>query len=165
LCGQGSDAAGGRWTKEEDQKLRAAVAAVGPRNWKGIADEYFDGTHTDTQCLNRWYKVSSSRPHALRPQSRGLSRPPDVQVLRPGLVKGPWTKEEDEIIIRCMTLGITKWSEIAERIPGRLGKQVRPATHHNPPLHALITRQRVESLATSPHATSPNATPARRCLT
>lgn len=25
---------GGRWTKEEDQKLRAAVAAVGQQNWK-----------------------------------------------------------------------------------------------------------------------------------
>lgn len=47
-----------------------------------------------------------------------------VAVLRPGLVKGPWTKEEDDVIIQCMTSGITKWSEIADRIPGRLGKQV-----------------------------------------
>lgn len=50
-----------------------------------------------------------------------------VAVLRPGLVKGPWTKEEDDVIIQCMTTGITKWSEIADRIPGRLGKQVRPS--------------------------------------
>ena len=71
------------------------------RNWKRISEEYFNGDLTDTQCLNRWYKV-----------------------LRPGLIKGPWTREEDDIIIRCMETGITKWSEIAERIPGRLGKQV-----------------------------------------
>jgi hypothetical protein len=60
-------------------------------------------------------------------------------------VKGPWTKEEDETIIRCIKAGITKvqalhcppisahdlgapfpqWSEIAEAIPGRIGKQCR----------------------------------------
>ena len=54
------------------------------------------------QCLHRWQKV-----------------------LQPGLVKGPWTKEEDQIIIDCIEAGITKWSEIAERIPGRIGKQCR----------------------------------------
>jgi len=46
------------------------------------------------------------------------------QVLQPGLVKGPWTKEEDQIITDCIEAGVTKWSEIAERIPGRIGKQV-----------------------------------------
>jgi hypothetical protein len=48
-----------------------------------------------------------------------------LQVLQPGLVKGPWTKEEDQIIVGCIEQNITKWSEIAERIPGRIGKQVR----------------------------------------
>ncbi len=93
---------GGRWTKEEDQKLRAAVAAVGPQNWKMIATDYLGDQRSDVQCLHRWQKV-----------------------LQPGLVKGPWTKEEDQIIIDCIEAGITKWSEIAERIPGRIGKQCR----------------------------------------
>jgi hypothetical protein len=48
-----------------------------------------------------------------------------VQVLRPGLVKGPWTKEEDDKIVECIRQGIVKWSEIAARIPGRIGKQCR----------------------------------------
>ena len=48
-----------------------------------------------------------------------------VQVLRPGLVKGPWTKEEDDTIVSCIEQGISKWSEIAARIPGRIGKQCR----------------------------------------
>ena len=63
---------------------------------------YLGGKRTDVQCLHRWQKV-----------------------LRPGLVKGPWTKEEDETIIQCIAQGITKWSEIACRIPGRIGKQCR----------------------------------------
>ncbi len=46
-------------------------------------------------------------------------------MLRPGLVKGPWTPEEDEIITNCILNGTTKWSEIALKIPGRIGKQCR----------------------------------------
>ena len=45
--------------------------------------------------------------------------------LMKGLVKGPWTKEEDQKIIDCITQNITKWSEIAERVEGRVGKQCR----------------------------------------
>ena len=46
-------------------------------------------------------------------------------MLRPGLVKGPWTKEEDDTIVNCINSGVTKWSEIAAKIPGRIGKQCR----------------------------------------
>lgn len=97
-----SKGCGGKWTAEEDQKLRAAVAAVGPQNWKLIAQEFLGEQRSDVQCLHRWQKV-----------------------LQPGLVKGPWTKEEDQIIVGCIDSGITKWSEIAEKIPGRIGKQCR----------------------------------------
>ncbi len=58
----------GKWTPREDEILRYAVAKHGGRNWKKIA-EYLEG-RSDVQCLHRWQKV-----------------------LRPGLIKGPWTKE------------------------------------------------------------------------
>lgn len=58
----------GNWTMEEDEKLRKAVAEFGGRNWKKIAEQIVD--RTDVQCLHRWQKV-----------------------LRPGLIKGPWTAE------------------------------------------------------------------------
>lgn len=58
----------GKWTPEEDEILKKAVEKHGGRNWKKISD-LLDG-RTDVQCLHRWQKV-----------------------LRPGLVKGPWTKE------------------------------------------------------------------------
>lgn len=93
---------GGRWTKEEDQKLRDAVAAIGAKNWRRISKEFLQGVRSDVQCLHRWQKV-----------------------LRPGLVKGPWTKAEDEVIIESIRKGLTKWSEIADLIPGRIGKQCR----------------------------------------
>jgi hypothetical protein len=100
--GSHNDGVGRRWTKEEDQRLRDAIKAIGPANWKTIAMEYLGGARSDVQCLHRWQKV-----------------------LQPGLVKGPWTDEEDAVIVECIGKGVTKWSEIAERIPGRLGKQVR----------------------------------------
>ena len=58
----------GSWTIEEDEKLRKAVAEFGGRNWKKIAEQIPE--RSDVQCLHRWQKV-----------------------LRPGLVKGPWTPE------------------------------------------------------------------------
>ena len=100
--GSTTTSGGGRWSKDEDEQLRKAVEAIGPKNWRRISTEFLQGKRSDVQCLHRWQKV-----------------------LRPGLVKGPWTKDEDKIIIDCIKLGVTKWSEIAERIPGRIGKQCR----------------------------------------
>jgi len=103
----------GRWTKEEDEKLRIAIATKGAHSWKVISEEFLDGKRSDVQCLHRWNKV-----------------------LHPGLVKGPWTREEDAIIMSCVQNGIMKWSEVAEKVPGRIGKQCRERwyNHLNPAL-------------------------------
>mmetsp|Transcript_10981 Transcript_10981/g.19392 ORF Transcript_10981/g.19392 Transcript_10981/m.19392 type:complete len:746 (-) Transcript_10981:167-2404(-) len=100
--GDGMDSASGRWSKEEDEQLRKAVGDLGARNWKRIASNYLGDKRTDVQCLHRWQKV-----------------------LKPGLVKGPWGPEEDATIIECMAQGITRWSDIAKKVPGRIGKQCR----------------------------------------
>lgn len=64
---------------------------------------------TDVQCLHRWQKV-----------------------LNPDLVKGPWTKEEDEIVIKLVDKnGARNWSKIAESLPGRIGKQCRERWHNH----------------------------------
>lgn len=101
------------WTKDEvwiyrfvsnltkDMKLQAIVKQYGPRNWKKVASFFSD--RTDVQCLHRWQKV-----------------------LNPNLTKGPWTKEEDEIVKRMVAQnGPRKWSEIAKFLEGRIGKQCR----------------------------------------
>jgi hypothetical protein len=75
---------------------------VGLNDWPLVVEQYLDGARTDLQCLHRWQKV---------PQ--------------PGLVKGSWTKEEDQVIIDCIEAANTKGAEIADRIPGRIGKQCR----------------------------------------
>jgi len=78
----------------EDAALRAGVEALGPKSWKLISSDFMAGLRTDVQCLHRWQKV-----------------------LRPGLVKGPWTADEDAIILQCKLAGVSRWSEIASRIP------------------------------------------------
>ncbi|GMI23752.1 hypothetical protein TeGR_g12165, partial [Tetraparma gracilis] len=61
---------GVKWTAQEDALLRTAVEQHGAKNWKNIAAQLRD--RTEVQCLHRWQKV-----------------------LKPSLVKGPWTAEED----------------------------------------------------------------------
>lgn len=65
------------WSAEEDELLRAAVGRFGARHWKTIATYVPSRTHT--QCLQRWNKV-----------------------LKPGLLKGPWSPEEDHLLRRLV---------------------------------------------------------------
>ncbi|KAI9919043.1 hypothetical protein PsorP6_012227 [Peronosclerospora sorghi] len=89
-----------RWTQEEDDKLREAVGRHGERNWKSIAEEVPGRNHT--QCLQRWTKV-----------------------LAPGLVKGHWRPDEDELLKELVAEGRKNWGQVATRIPGRTSKQCR----------------------------------------
>mmetsp|Transcript_31643 Transcript_31643/g.95075 ORF Transcript_31643/g.95075 Transcript_31643/m.95075 type:complete len:353 (-) Transcript_31643:79-1137(-) len=98
---------GGKWTKEEDEKLLTIVKENGPKKWKRVA-ELLGTVRTDIQCLHRWTKV-----------------------IKPGLNKGPWKPEEDEIVrsevtrMQRETEGVVKWAQIAQKLDGRLGKQCR----------------------------------------
>jgi len=102
-----------RWSKDEDAKLREGVRVMGPKSWKAISETYLGGWRSDVQCLHRWSKV-----------------------LKPGLVKGLWTNEEDSIILQCIDSSMIKWTEIADCVPGRSSKQCRErwSNHLDPSL-------------------------------
>jgi hypothetical protein len=54
------------------------------------------------------------------------------KVLDPTLVKGPWTKDEDEKVVSLVKkFGAQKWSVIARYLPGRIGKQCRERWHNH----------------------------------
>ncbi|XP_017296630.1 v-myb avian myeloblastosis viral oncogene homolog-like 2b [Kryptolebias marmoratus] len=96
-----------KWTQEEDDKLKGLVQKLGSNDWKLIAS--FIPTHSEQQCQHRWYKV-----------------------LDPALVKGPWTKEEDEKVIELVNLyGNKQWAMVAKHLKGRLGKQCRERWHNH----------------------------------
>ena len=98
---------GGRssnWCSEDDERLLQLIETRGAREWKKIS-ELMSYKFSDVQCLHRWSKV-----------------------LRPGLRKGPWTEEEDNIVRSLVAqhgAGKIKWSQVAAQLPGRLGKQCR----------------------------------------
>lgn len=97
----------GRWTQEEDEKLRVAVLENNAKNWKSIAAKMTG--RTDVQCLHRWQKV-----------------------LNPELVKGPWTEEEDDMVRKLVAeYGARSWSVIAQQLKGRIGKQCRERWHNH----------------------------------
>jgi len=96
----------GRWTKEEDEKLRRLVEIHGER-WDFIATLFAD--RADVQCQHRWSKV-----------------------VNPELVKGPWTKEEDEQVVDLVRkYGPKRWTLIAKHLKGRIGKQCRERWHNH----------------------------------
>jgi len=96
----------GRWTKEEDEKLKRLVEIHGER-WDFIASHFAD--RADVQCQHRWQKV-----------------------VNPELVKGPWTKEEDERVVELVgKYGPKRWTLIAKHLKGRIGKQCRERWHNH----------------------------------
>nr|XP_020016517.1 transcriptional activator Myb isoform X4 [Castor canadensis] len=96
-----------RWTREEDEKLKKLVEQNGTDDWKVIANCL--PNRTDVQCQHRWQKV-----------------------LNPELIKGPWTKEEDQRVIELVQkYGPKRWSVIAKHLKGRIGKQCRERWHNH----------------------------------
>lgn len=90
-----------KWSPEEDELLRNAVEEYSGKNWKAIAERVPNKTHL--QCLQRWKKV-----------------------LQPGLIKGHWTEEEDNMLRSLVDeSGNTSWVAVAKYIPGRTAKQCR----------------------------------------
>lgn len=114
------------WTREEDQLLcRLTAQSPGPRNWPCIAASF--PNKTTQQVTERWEKV-----------------------LDPHLVKGSWTREEDEIIVNFVREhGCNHWSKLSHLLPGRIGKQCRERwLHHLDPSinRASWTREEDEKL-------------------
>lgn len=96
-----------KWSKEEDDKLKKLAEVHGTDNWNLIASNFPD--RSDIQCHHRWQKV-----------------------LNPALIKGPWTKEEDQRVIELVEqYGPKKWSIIAKHLHGRIGKQCRERWHNH----------------------------------
>lgn len=87
------------WTPEED-KLLADLVNIS-KDWSTIAKS-FPGK-SNRQVLAHWNKV-----------------------VNPSIVRGSWTREEDQIIINWVAeRGPTQWSSLAALLPGRIPKQCR----------------------------------------
>jgi len=91
------------WSKEEDELLVSLIKGQKTINWEKVKTYFADSNKTVQQLMDRWKKV-----------------------LNPDLVKGAWTIEEDNFIIKWVTeKGAKNWSVLASNLPGRIGKQCR----------------------------------------
>lgn len=95
-----------RWSPTEDELLKAAVTAMGPRKWKTISE--YVGTRNHVQCRQRWEKIA------------------------PGRVKGAWSWEEDSVLVSFVKEQRAndqsceiRWAVIAQQIAGRNAKQCK----------------------------------------
>lgn len=97
---------GVKWTKHEDSLLKSLVEQYGEK-WDLISKQIPD--RSDVQCQQRWTKV-----------------------VNPELIKGPWTKEEDDKVVELVErYGPKKWTLIARHLKGRIGKQCRERWHNH----------------------------------
>eukprot|EP00924_Labyrinthula_sp_SR-Ha-C_P003046 snap_masked-scaffold_50-processed-gene-0.23-mRNA-1 protein AED:0.25 eAED:0.28 QI:0/-1/0/1/-1/1/1/0/206 len=102
----------GKWSEDEDKLLTSLVPEKGKKNWIEISSQIQNRTRS--QCMQRYY-----------------------QVVRPGLKKGSWTKEEDELLASVVYdfLGdkifqkpvpkIRNWKFCEKVLPNRTSKQCR----------------------------------------
>ncbi|CAK6976363.1 v-myb avian myeloblastosis viral oncogene homolog-like 2a [Scomber scombrus] len=103
-----------KWTQEEDENLKILINNFGRKDWKTISS--FLPGRTEVQCMQRWKKY-----------------------LHPDIVKGSWSKEEDDKIIELVgKFGTRHWTLISRQLKGRLGKQCRERWHNH--LDPLINK-------------------------
>lgn len=88
------------WTQEEDDLLRALTEHHGVGLWATIAQHI--PTRTGKQVRERW-----------------------LNHLSPGVVKRPWSEEEDRVIIETHLRYGNAWSRIAKMLHGRSDNSVK----------------------------------------
>ena len=93
------------WTPKENELLRKAVERLGTKHWTEIA-KIIPG-RTARRCREHWNAC-----------------------LNPNLNKGPWTPEEDRIIIESQKKLGNQWKKIALFLQGRSDYMVRNRWHN-----------------------------------
>jgi hypothetical protein len=103
----------GKWSEEEDIKLKDAFTTHGGKNWDAIA-VLVPGRKTN-QCRCRWYKTLD----------------PNIVVQATGRKGKRWSKYEDiQLKDAVQTHGAKNWGAIAVLVPGRTHAQCYSRWHN-----------------------------------
>lgn len=88
------------WTNEEDDQLKELLYSFTSLSWKFISNKLKE--RSPSQCMNHWNMN-----------------------LNPGIKKGKWSKEEDELLLSYVKENGTNWGELQLYLQGRTTKQIR----------------------------------------
>lgn len=88
-----------KWSQDDDHKLLQLARRYKEKNWKEISNRF--NNKNPLQCFSRYKRI------------------------KPGIIKGSWSKEEDEHIVNMVNLYGKSWSKISKLLGTRNGKQIR----------------------------------------
>lgn len=104
-----------RFTKDEDEKLRQLVSLQSPPNWNEISKKMTN--RTPRQCRERY-----------------------ANYLRPNLINGPWTQEENDLLNDLYEKYGPKWSLISQSFKSRSSVNIK--NHHSSLASQKIAKDR-----------------------
>ncbi|KAL2323199.1 hypothetical protein Fmac_027578 [Flemingia macrophylla] len=89
------------WLQEEDEQLTNFVSRLGERRWDSLA-KLAGLRRSGKSCRLRW-----------------------MNYLRPNLKHGPFSVEEEELIVQLQQQLGNKWAKIARKLPGRTDNEIK----------------------------------------